>query len=126
MELRELVGGTVETIEPSETVVQAAARMEAGFVGSLAVVGGTGLEGIFTDRDVLRAVAASVDPAEATVSDWMTPYPDTFTPDMDVAEAAEWMLAVGYRHLPVVDSGELIGVASIKDILWAMSNEVPI
>jgi CBS domain-containing protein len=50
-------------------------------------------------------------------------YPDSFSPEMDVREAAEWMLAAGYRHLPVVEERRLIGMASIKDILWALAGE---
>jgi CBS domain-containing protein len=37
-----------------------------------------------------------------------------------VDEAATWILSAGYRHLPVVDKGELIGMASIKDVLWSV------
>jgi CBS domain-containing protein len=51
----------------------------------------------------------------------MTPEPDTVSADLNVEEAANWMLATGYRHLPVTsETGELIGVASIKDVLWAL------
>ncbi len=55
------------------------------------------------------------------VSAWMTPYPDSFTPEMDVEEAASWMLATGFRHLPVVDGEAVLGVISIKDVLWALT-----
>jgi CBS domain-containing protein len=40
---------------------------------------------------------------------------------MDVNDAAQWMLATGYRHLPVVEGNRLLGIASIKDILWAIT-----
>ena len=50
----------------------------------------------------------------------MTPGPDTVSPEVAVEEVAEWMLAAGYRHVPVMDEGELLGIASIKDVLWAM------
>ncbi len=56
------------------------------------------------------------------ISSWMTVYPDSFSPDMEVADAADWMLARGYRHLPIVDDEALIGVISIKDILWAVTD----
>ncbi len=42
---------------------------------------------------------------------------------MQVSEAVDWMLAAGYRHLPVVEGDKLIGMASIKDILWALSGD---
>jgi CBS domain-containing protein len=41
---------------------------------------------------------------------------------MDIDEAADWMLASGFRHLPVVDEGRVIGVISIKDVLWALTD----
>jgi CBS domain-containing protein len=45
---------------------------------------------------------------------------------MGVEEAANWMLATGYRHLPVVDGPDLLGVISIKDVLWAISEPSPV
>jgi CBS domain-containing protein len=123
MELRELVGGEVVSIITGATVAEAAAQMQQEGIGSLAVVEDGELFGIFTERDVVRCVASGYDSVEASVGEWMTPYPDSFQPDMRVQEAADWMLAVGYRHLPVIDNGNLIGMASIKDILWALTSE---
>lgn len=123
MELRELIGGEVETVSQNTTIVDAAAQMQEMGVGSLAVFDDYVFSGIFTERDVLQVVASGGDPEDETVAGWMTLYPDSFSPDMQVKEAADWMLAAGYRHLPVVDDGRLIGMASIKDILWALTGE---
>lgn len=123
MELRELVSGEVETISAGTTIADAAVHMKRDEIGSLAVVDDYEFNGIFTERDVLRVVADGGDPTRETVAEWMTMYPDSFLPDMEVAEAAEWMLAAGYRHLPVVENGKLIGMASIKDILWALAGD---
>ena len=82
-----------------------------------------GLSGIVTERDVLRAVAAGVDLASEPVTAWMTPNPDTVPADMTVDDAAVWMVAAGYRHLPVMDGQSLLGVASIKDLLWAITEQ---
>jgi CBS domain-containing protein len=90
-------------------------------VGSVAVEVDGALEGILTERDILRAVAEDADLDRDSVSSWMTEYPDSFTPEMDVDEAANWMLATGYRHLPVVDGKTVLGVISIKDVLWAIT-----
>ena len=46
--------------------------------------------------------------------------PDTFLPDVDCKEAAAWLLEVGYRHMPVMEDGELLGIVSIRDILWSI------
>lgn len=123
MELRELIGGEVESAAPDVAVVEAASLMLGAGIGSLAIVDAGELIGIFTERDLVRAVADGADLATSTVGDLMTAYPDSFLPDMTVAEAAEWMLASGYRHLPVAERGKLIGMASIKDVLWAMTTE---
>lgn len=123
MELRELISGEVEIVEGGTTVFDAAVHMQRLGVGSLAVVDDGDFSGIFTERDILRAVAEGAECSVEPVAGWMTLYPDSFSPDMDVREAADWMLAAGYRHLPVVESGKLIGMASIKDILWALTGD---
>lgn len=123
VELRDLLSGEVETTSAGATVAEAAAHMQRVNVGSLAVVDDEDFSGIFTERDVLRLVAAGGDAETEKVDSWMTMYPDSFEPDMDVAEAADWMLAAGYRHLPVVEGGKLVGMASIKDILWALTGD---
>jgi CBS domain-containing protein len=123
MELRELIGGEAEMVGSNTTVTEAAMQMKEAGVGALAVVDNGELSGIFTERDVVGVVAGGADPSVETVAGWMTMYPDSFSPEIDVREAADWMLAAGYRHLPVVENGRLIGVASIKDILWALAGE---
>lgn len=122
MEVRELLSGEVITVHSDETVRRGATTMNEAGVGSLAVLEDGELAGIFTERDILHAVAAKADLDTDTISRWMTDYPDSFSPEMDVTEAADWMLATGYRHLPVVENGRLIGVASIKDVLWAVTD----
>jgi CBS domain-containing protein len=123
VELRELISGEVETVSPDTTISDAAINMQELGVGSLAILDEDEFSGIFTERDVLGVVAAGGDPSVETVAGWMTLYPDSFSPDMEVREAADWMLAAGYRHLPVVEHGHLIGMASIKDILWAITGQ---
>ena len=54
----------------------------------------------------------------------MTPAPDTVEADLEVSEAAMWMAATGYRHLPITDGDKLIGVASVKDVLWALTEQL--
>lgn len=122
MEIRALIGSGPITTTSDVTLHRAAARMVEERVGSLGVLDGSLLAGIITERDVLRAAAGGVDMDTATVFDWMTPRPDTSEPDMDVTDAAQWMLATGYRHLPVVEGNRLLGIASIKDVLWAITD----
>jgi CBS domain-containing protein len=121
MEIRNLVGGAASVCGPDLTVAEAARVMIDQGIGSIGVIDQGALVGIFTERDALRVTAQEADPAAAKVSDWMTPDPDRLTPDVEVEDAAEWLLATGYRHLPVVEDGVLLGVVSIKDVLWALS-----
>jgi CBS domain-containing protein len=78
------------------------------------------LVGIVTERDLVREFAEE-SPRGRLVGDVMTPDPDSLAPDIEVDEAADWMMAAGYRHLPVVDEGKLVGMVSIKDILWVLT-----
>jgi CBS domain-containing protein len=120
MRLGSLVGGVATVIGPEATVAEAADALIEDSVGSLAVVEGRNLVGIITERDVVRAVAEGADPEEESVADWMSDAPDTFAPDVEVREAAAWLLEMGYRHMPVMQDGELLGIVSIRDILWAI------
>ena len=123
MTIRELVGGAVVTMGPKDSLRKAAEMMKEAGVGSVAVEVDGALEGILTERDLLTAVAEFSDLDRDPVSKWMTALPDTFGPEMTVEDAAEWMLATGYRHLPVVDdTGTVLGMVSIKDILWAVTD----
>lgn len=123
MEVRKIVSGEVESIESSVSVVEAASRMSESSVGALVVIDNGDMVGILTERDLIPVIAQGRDPAKERVSDWMTPAPDMLQADTSVKDAANWMLAAGYRHLPVEDDGRLVGMASIKDILWALTEE---
>ena len=120
MKLGALVGGSATVIGPEATVADAAEILIESGVGSLGVVEDRGLIGIITERDVVRAVSDGADPEDEAVRDWMSDAPDTFSPDVDCEEAAAWLLEVGYRHMPVMDDGELLGIVSIRDILWSI------
>jgi CBS domain-containing protein len=125
MKLGSLVGGSAVVIGPEATLGDAAEALVANGVGSLGVVSERLLVGIVTERDIVRAVADGADPEHETVGSWMADAPDTFSPDVDVEEAARWLLEVGYRHMPVMEDGELLGIVSIRDILWAIVADMP-
>ncbi|HEX6946482.1 MAG TPA: CBS domain-containing protein [Acidimicrobiia bacterium] len=123
MQVNELISAEVASCTPDTTLTEAAKLMVAHETGSLAVVDGDGdLIGIVTERDVLELIADEGDPEITSVSEVMTPDPDYLEPDVDVRYAADWMLAAGYRHLLVRnESGKLLGVLSIKDVLWGVT-----
>ncbi|HLT96726.1 MAG TPA: CBS domain-containing protein [Acidimicrobiia bacterium] len=121
MQLSTLVGGYVERIEGSTTLTEAARWMVSRKVGSLLVTQNGQLAGIFTEHDLTRAAAHGVDFTEATVDDWMSTYPKTAGADWTLDDAADVMVEEGIRHLPIVDDGgEVVGMLSIKDLVWAM------
>jgi CBS domain-containing protein len=115
-----MVGGRAEVCGPETTLQDVADAMLVAKAGAVGVVEGRHLIGIITERDILRAAAEGTDPTAEIVRDWMTADPDVFTPEAQVREAAEWLLETGYRHMPVMEESELLGIVSIKDILWAM------
>jgi CBS domain-containing protein len=124
MEVRELIGGPVITCSPKTTIREAAGLMVSNDAGSVAVLTDGNLVGIVTERDMISAMAASIDP-HRPVEEVMTPDPDSLEPDVSITEVADWMMAAGYRHLPVVEGRRLIGMISIKDVLWGVTDGRP-
>jgi CBS domain-containing protein len=74
------------------------------------------LVGILTERDILRAVAAGK-AGSGNVGDWMTRDPETIEPSDRVGHAASIMIHGGFRHLPVLEGGEAVGIVSIRDLV---------
>lgn len=121
MTVQDLMTGPVDVCLPETTLRRVAERMTEEEIGSLAVVKQGALLGIVTERDVVRAVAEGKDPAHTRVDRVMTPNPDSLEPDVSVEDAASWMLAAGYRHLPVVEGDRIVGMVSMKDLMWALT-----
>jgi CBS domain-containing protein len=98
-------------------------------LGSVLVVDGEALVGIFTERDVLvRVVAAHRDPETTPISHVMTHDPVSIDSTTTVEEVLDLHSGKEFRHLPVVDNGRLMGMVSFRDILrWiAQSSNVRI
>jgi CBS domain-containing protein len=104
------------TVAPEERLGAVAQRMCDRDVGAALVTDSSGLAGILTERDVLRAVAAGVQD-DSTVADWMTRDPETMGPDEPTLHAAVLMIHGGFRHLPLVDGDEVVGMLSIRDLM---------
>jgi CBS domain-containing protein len=115
--LKEIMTSDVFTIERNATVADVATSMLKGRVGSAVVMDGAWVSGIFTERDVVRAAASGKDLNSSKVADWMTSDPVTVEGGMDADEAAEIMMANGFRHLPVVEGQSLVGIVSLRDVL---------
>jgi CBS domain-containing protein len=117
--LRDLMTERVVTTTPETSVTEAAAAMVRGRVGSAIVMQGSFLAGILTERDVMRAVASAEDLQRSPVSAWMTPDPQSATPDTTPEDAAQIMLLHGFRHLPVVEGRTVRGVVSLRELFGA-------
>lgn len=125
MRLSALVGGRATVVGSEITLGEAAEALVRDEVGSLGVIEDGRLIGIITERDIVRALSQGADPEVEEVAAWMSDAPDTFSPDVEVEEAATWLLEMGYRHMPVMEDGELLGIVSIRDILWAIVSGSP-
>ena len=123
MRLESLVGGTATIVGPEATLADAAEHMIGTGVDSVAVVAERSLVGILTEHDIVAAVAGNADLDTEPVSEWMTESPDTIGPEIRVREAVVWLMQTGYRHLPVVDGSELLGIVSARDLLWALAGD---
>lgn len=115
--LRDLMNTQVASTTPDSSVAAAAAIMVQANVGSAVVMQGPFLAGILTERDVLRSAASGADLSASAVSDWMTPDPQSASPDTSAEDAAEIMFRNGFRHLPVVDGRMVCGVVSLRDLV---------
>jgi CBS domain-containing protein len=104
------------TVEPGLGLKAVAERMVAKDVGAVLVIEHGRLVGILTERDILRAVAGGISD-ETLVSDWMTPDPETMAPDETTRQAAVLMIHGGFRHMPIVDGDEVVGMLSIRDLM---------
>jgi CBS domain-containing protein len=112
----DLMTREVLTVEPSDTIGEAAEKMIEHAVGAVVVSDFGSIIGILTERDVLRAVAHRTHSAEARVRQWMTPDVVTVPSSMEGDEAAKMMLDRNFRHLPVVDEGRSVGIVSLRDL----------
>ncbi|HEX9095971.1 MAG TPA: CBS domain-containing protein [Candidatus Dormibacteraeota bacterium] len=121
--IREVMTEQLVTVEPSTSVAAAVTVMGMRGVGAVLVMEKGGLEGIFTERDLVRALSNDIGASSQPVVQWMTRNPVTVGPDASVEEALETMLAGHFRHLPVMEGGRLVGVVSIRDLSEATLRE---
>ncbi len=106
----------VLAVAPEDTLGHAAEQMVERGVGSAVVLDFGRLIGILTERDLLHAVAGRTHSSEARVREWMTAEPVTVSESTSAPEAARVMLENGFRHLPVVEDEQAVGIVSIRDV----------
>ena len=118
MKVRDLPPGRLISVEPDATLAEVARRMRLDDCDSVAVMAEKRLLGIITERDLVRAIADGVNPQQARADVFMSADPATVTADEDVSVVAVKMMALGIRHLPVVDDeGFPIGLLSARDLV---------
>jgi CBS domain-containing protein len=121
MQVRDGMSSEVLTIGPQHTLRDAARRMSERKVGAAVVLDSdTGL-GILTERDILISIGAGQDPDTERVADHLTGDLVFAAPDWPLEAAAEAMVRGGFRHLVVMDGGEVAGMLSVRDIVRCWS-----
>jgi CBS domain-containing protein len=123
---RALVENTIRVLQPPEPITvapdtplhEAIQTLIDKKIGCVLVVDGGDLLGIFTERDVLMNIAGREGEfANDAVREWMTPNPETVAEDDSIAFAIHKMDIGGYRHLPVMESGQPVGIISVRDVV---------
>ncbi|NUN94986.1 MAG: CBS domain-containing protein [Candidatus Omnitrophica bacterium] len=105
-------------VPPTEPIGSVIRKMIERSRGAACVMEGDKLVGIFTERDVLLQVAGKVHDLDHTpVAQIMTPNPLVLRADSTLAYALNQMAVAGFRHLPVMEEGKLIGITSVKGVL---------
>lgn len=111
-------GQQILTAASSITVSEAARLMKQRRVGAMMVVEEGKLVGVFTERDALfRVVAEGRDSNHTALAEVMTPNPRTVQPEAFFHQALEMMHEGRFRHVPVVENGQPIGMVSARDAL---------
>ncbi len=123
VDVREAMTPTVLSVGPTHTLRQVAQQMSLRKVGA-AVVNDPEADGpgILTERDILEAVAQGDDLDTERAGDHLTRDAVVAAPDWPLHQAAEAMLAGGFRHLVVCEHDDVVGVLSVRDVIRVWSN----
>jgi CBS domain-containing protein len=123
MQVQEAMSAAVLTVGPEHTLRQTAQLMSSRRVGSAVVFDpeGEGV-GIITERDILTALGAGVDPDTERVAGHLTWDVVYASPSWTIEDAAAAMVRGGFRHLVIMDGDEVLGILSVRDILRVWTN----
>ena len=111
----------IYTVSPETSIYEAVRFARKNNVGALPVVREDTLVGIISERDfAYRILAEAIDPRKETVANFMSLEPDYVTPFTDLMDCLNLMKEKGVRHLPVVEKGRLVGIISLRDVLYVL------
>jgi CBS domain-containing protein len=118
MQVREGMSPAVLSVGPSHTLREAATLMSERHVGAAVVndPDGNG-PGIITERDILLSLGAGQDPDTEMVGEHVTSDVVYAAPEWSLEEAASAMVRGSFRHLIVIEQGEIIGILSVRDVV---------
>ena len=120
-QLLKIKGSQIFSVTPADSVLRAVELMATRHVGALLVMNQGSLLGIISERDYARKVILKKRSSHDTpVGDIMTTNPVTVTPQETVHRCMEMMTEGRFRHLPVLDSGRVVGILSIGDLVKAV------
>jgi CBS domain-containing protein len=118
MQVREGMSSVVLTVNPGHSLRDAAAAMAERRVGAAVVMDPEQPgPGILTERDILLSIGTGQDPDSERVEDHLSADLTFAAPDWSLEAAAEAMVRGGFRHLVVVDGGQMVGILSMRDIV---------
>jgi CBS domain-containing protein len=118
LQVRDGMSSVVLTVNPGHSLRDAAALMAERGVGAAVVMDAEQPgPGIITERDLLDSIGGGQDPDRERVADHLSANLTFAAPDWSLERAAEAMVRGGFRHLIVVDGGEMSGILSMRDIV---------
>jgi CBS domain-containing protein len=124
MQVRQGMTPVVLTVGPGHTLREAAVAMCRRRVGAAVVLDPEAPgPGVVTERDILLAVGDGKDPDAELVADHLTSNLTFATPEWSLERAAAAMVRGGFRHLVVVEGGELAGILSMRDIVRSWTGD---
>ena len=124
MQVREGMSSMILSVGPDHTLRAAAKLMAKRGVGAAVVIDPEGHgPGILTERDVLRSIGAGEDPDKELVAEHLTSELVFAGPEWSLEEAAAAMVKGKFRHLIVIEHGEIVGILSVRDIVRCWTDD---